>query len=243
MAKGERCGKPRRATQRRKWPSASTTPAEKCVLEVELHDFSFPLSAWDARCPAVPPGDITHLLQRIEQGDAHAAGQLMPLVYGELRRIAAARMAGESPGHTLQPTALVHEAWLALGGDDQPRWRDRAHFFGAAAEAMRHILIDRARSKQAVRHGGGLEKVHVDAPGLEIASPIEDDAELLLVNEALAALAAHDSRMAELVKLKFFAGLTLEDAAELLGISPRTAARDWAYARAWLFREVKRLRG
>ena len=166
----------------------------------------------------------------------------MPLVYAELRRIASARMAGEAPGQTLQPTALVHEAWLALGGDDQPRWQNRAHFFGAATEAMRHLLIDRARRKQAERHGGGVEKISAETPGLEIASPLADDAELLLVHDALSALAAHDARMAELVKLKFFAGLALDDAAELLGISPRTATRDWAYARAWLFQEVTRLR-
>jgi RNA polymerase sigma factor (TIGR02999 family) len=187
--------------------------------------------------------DITPILKRIEQGDPHAAAQLLPLVYDELRRLAAAKMAREAPGQTLQPTALVHEVWLRLGGDEQPPWGNRAHFFAAAAEGMRRILIDSARRKRAVRHGGELAKISADATGFDLASPAGDDEELLLVNEAIDALAAHDPRKAELVKQKYFAGLTLEEAAELLGISLRTAKRDWAYARAWLFNEVKRLRG
>ena len=187
-------------------------------------------------------GEITVLLERIGNGDAQAAQQLMPLVYGELRRIAASKMAGEAPGHTLQPTALVHEAWLRLGGDDQPQWTNRAHFFTAAAEGMRRILVDRARHKRTQRHGGQVEKVSGDIAGLEIVAAARDDDELLLVNEALDALAAHDARKADLVKQRYFVGLTLEEAAETMGISYRTAKRDWAYARGWLFNEVERLR-
>jgi RNA polymerase sigma factor (TIGR02999 family) len=188
-------------------------------------------------------GEITLLLQRIEQGDAAASDQLLPLVYDELRQLAAARMARETLDQTLQPTALVHEAWLRLGGDRQPGWANRAHFFGAAAEAMRRILIDNARRKRAARHGGDLARVRADATGFDLATPGENNEELLLVNEALDAFAMHDVRKAELVKLKYFVGLTLEQAAKVLGISARTAKRDWAYARAWLFNEVTRLRG
>jgi RNA polymerase sigma factor (TIGR02999 family) len=190
----------------------------------------------------MPDGEITQILQRLDQGDSSAAAQLLPVVYDELRRLAAAKMARESASQTLQPTALVHEAWLRLGGDQQPQWANRAHFFAAAAESMRRILIDQARRKRAVRHGGDLARVNADSTGFDLASPAEDE-ELLLVNEALDALAALDPRKAELVKQKYFVGLTLEDAADLLGISHSTAHRDWAYARAWLFTEVKRLRG
>jgi len=185
---------------------------------------------------------VTPLLRRIEQGDPHAAAELLPLVYDELRRLAASKLARESPGQTLQATALVHEVWLRLGGDEQPSWGNRAHFFAAAAEGMRRILIDNARRKLAVRHGGLLEKLSADATGFDLASDPADDAELLLVNDAIDALTAHDPRKAELVKQKYFTGLTLEEAAEVLGISVRTAKRDWAYARAWLFNEVNRLR-
>ncbi len=191
----------------------------------------------------MPEGDITLLLRRIDQGDADAPARLMGLVYDELRRLAAARLARESLEQTLQPTALVHEAWLRLGGDQQPGWENRAHFFGAAAEAMRRILIDNARRKRAARHGGDLARVSADRTGFDLASPesVADD-ELLLVNEALDRFAVHDARRAQLVKLKYFAGLTLDEAAQILGISPRTAKRDWAYARAWLFTEINRLR-
>lgn len=188
-------------------------------------------------------GEITQVLQRITEGDPQAAEQLLPLVYDELRRLAAAKMAHEMAGQTLQPTALVHEAWLRLGGDEQPAWANRAHFFAAAAESMRRILIDNVRRKRAARHGGGLAKVSANETAFDLASPVEDDDELLLVNEALDALAAHDARKAELVKQRYFVGLTLEEAADVLGISHRTAKRDWAYARAWLYNEVKRLRG
>lgn len=187
-------------------------------------------------------GDITLLLQRAEQGDVQAADQILPLVYDELRKLAAARMAREAPGQTLQPTALVHEAWLRLGGEAQPDWRNRAHFFAAAAEAMRRILIDHARRKHAVRHGGEFEKVSASATGFDLAAPELGGAELLLLSEALDNLAAHDARKAELVKQWYFIGLTVEEAAEAMGISTRTALRDWAYARAWLVNEMDRLR-
>ena len=186
--------------------------------------------------------DITVILEKIERGDAQAADQLLPLVYGELRKLAAAKMAGEAAGQTLQPTALVHEAWLRLGGDEQPDWKNRAHFFASAAEAMRRILIDRARRRQAQRHGGGLVRTSADALDRETAWPGADDAELLDVHEALDALARHDARKAELVKQCYFVGLTLIEAAAVLGISEPTARRDWSYARAWLFTEIKRLR-
>ena len=187
------------------------------------------------------PGELTLLLQRADSGDTSAAEQILPLVYGELRKLAAAKMARESPGHTLQPTALVHEAWLRLGGDAQPSWKNRAHFFSAAAEAMRRILIEAARRRRAVRHGGDLKKLSADATGFDVASP-EADAELLLLHEALDALAAHDARKAELVKLHHFAGLTMDEAAKVMGITDRTARRDWVYARTWLFNEIKRRR-
>lgn len=168
---------------------------------------------------------------------SQAANDLLPLVYDELRRLAASKMAGQLPGQTLQPTALVHEAWLRLAGreDDAP-FRDRTHFVAAAAEAMRHILIDHARRKRAVRHGGG--QVRVEADGLELAVPMPDD-ELLAVNDALDRLAAVDAAKAELVKLRYFAGLTLEEAAQALRISEPTAKRRWALARAWLFNEIR----
>lgn len=191
----------------------------------------------------MPSENFTLILQRVERGDPHAAGELLPLVYDELRRLAASKMAREAPGQTLQATALVHEVWLRLGGDSQQPWANRAHFFAAAAEGMRRILIDKARRRRAVRHGGDLVKLSADATGFDLAGPTENDDELLLVHEALDGLAAHDARKAELVKQRYFAGLTLEEAAETLGISLRTAKRDWTYARAWLFNEVQRLRG
>ena len=178
-------------------------------------------------------GEITLLLSALDRGEPDAAGALLAQVYAELRQLARAKMAREQPGHTLQPTALVHEAWLKLG--DQC-FENRAHFFGAAAEAMRRILVDRARHKLAIRHGGGQERVDVD--DIEIAAPTPKDDELLAVHEALDALAAHDARKAGLVKLRYFAGLTIEEAADVLGISAPTAKRDWTYARAWLFRAI-----
>jgi RNA polymerase sigma factor (TIGR02999 family) len=185
--------------------------------------------------------DITIVLQEIERGDAQAANRLLPLVYEELRKLAAAKMAREAPGQTLQPTALVHEVWLRLGGDAQPDWKNSAHFFAAAAETMRRIFIDRARRRQAMRHGGGLVRAADDALLDAVASPAAD-AEILDVHEALDELARHDARKAELVKQVYFVGLTLKEAATVLGISEPTARRDWTYARAWLFDHIKRLR-
>ena len=176
-------------------------------------------------------------MQRVEKGDARAATELLPLVYEELRKLAAHKMAQEHPGQTLQATALVHEAWLRLGGDDQPQWQNRAHFFAAAAEAMRWILIDAARRKKALRHGGGIERV--DLEGLDLAASMDND-QVLALHEALDRLTEQDAAKAELVKLRFFAGLTLEEAAEVLGVSAPTAKRHWAYARAWLYREMQR---
>ena len=180
--------------------------------------------------------ELTQLLQAVDSGDAKSADQLLPLVYEELRKLAASRMAREAPGQTLQPTALVHEAWLRLAGGAPARFQGRAHFFGAAAEAMRRILIDRARRKAARRHGGGRQRVDID--DIEIAAPARDE-ELLAINDALDKFAALDASKAELVKLRFFAGLTLEQAAGMLGVSEPTAKRWWAYARAWLFEECK----
>jgi RNA polymerase sigma factor (TIGR02999 family) len=181
--------------------------------------------------------DLTLILQKMERGDPQAADQLLPLVYDELRRLAAQKMARESAGQTLQPTALVHEAWLRLGGDQQPTWQNRAHFFGAAAEAMRRILIDRARRRQAMRHGGGQERINVD--DLELAAATDDDDRLLAVHDALDKLTAQDPRKAELVKLRYFAGMTIEEAALVLGVSEPTAKRWWAFARTWLFQEIR----
>lgn len=193
--------------------------------------------------PAPEPttGEITLLLQRLDAGDPQAADRILPLVYDELRKLAAAKMARETAGQTLQPTALVHEAWLRLGGDAQPQWKNRAHFFAAAAEAMRRILIDNARRRRALRHGGAEEKISASATGFDVAAP-DGDEELLRLHEALDALAAHDPRKAELVKQWHFVGLTLDEIAEVMGISQRTADRDLAYAKAWLGKEILRLR-
>jgi RNA polymerase sigma factor (TIGR02999 family) len=188
-----------------------------------------------------PQGDATRLLTAIMQGDPQAAEALLPLVYDELRRLAAWRLAQERPGQTLQATALVHEAYLRLVGQADSRWDGRRHFFAAAAEAMRRILIDNARRKQAVRHGGGLQRTAFEPEQLPIAGGVPEE-ELLAVDEALEALAAHDARKAELVKLRYFVGFTLEETAAALDLSVRTAKRDWAYARAWLFREIARRR-
>lgn len=177
---------------------------------------------------------ITRLLQACQDGQASASDRLLSEVYAELRKLAAAKMAREMPGQTLQATALVHEAWLKLG---DANFQNRSHFFGAAAEAMRRILIDRARRRQAVRHGAGQEHVELDEE-LQVASPDVQDDELLAVHEALDKLAAEDARKAELVKLHYFVGLTFAEAAEVLGVSEPTAKRDWAYARAWLHREI-----
>lgn len=180
--------------------------------------------------------EITQILGRADLGDREAADDLLPLVYEELRKLAASKMANEAAGNTLQPTALVHEAWLRLVGRDDPKFAGRAHFFAAAAEAMRRILIDRARRKRALRHGGGQQRM--DLNQLNLASPEADD-QLLAINDALDKLAAQDPVEAELVKLRYFVGLTVEEAATLLEISPRTARNYWAHARTWLYHEIK----
>jgi len=182
---------------------------------------------------------VTEILAALQQGDSKAGDELLPLVYQELRRLAAQKMLHEAPGNTLQPTALVHEAWLRLAGSGQQTWQNRAHFFGAAAEAMRRILIDAARRKRARRHGGGQQRL--DIQEVEIPEIMKDD-ELLALNEALEKFAVEDRQKAELVKLRYFAGLTTAEAAEMLHISIPTADRWWAYSRAWLFGEVRRLR-
>jgi RNA polymerase sigma factor (TIGR02999 family) len=187
--------------------------------------------------------DVTHLLSAIGQGDTKAADQLLPLVYDELRRLAARKLAQEKPGQTLQATALVHEAYLRLVGPapvDAPRWNGRNHFYAAAAEAMRRILVEDARRKHRLRRGGDRERMDLDdlnlvAPGAE--GP--DALDLLALDEALGRLAGSDSQAAELVKLRYFAGLTIPEAAEALGVSPRTADALWAYARAWLLRALR----
>ena len=161
----------------------------------------------------------------------------MPLVYDELRKLAAAKLAHEAPGQTLQATALVHEAWLRLGGDAQPAWENRRHFFAAAAEAMRRILVDNARRKRCVRHGGDLERV--DLAAIQVPASDPEDDQLLAVHEALDELAKLDPRKAELVKLHFFVRLNFAEAATVLGISEATAKRDWAFARAWLYRRCR----
>jgi RNA polymerase sigma factor (TIGR02999 family) len=181
--------------------------------------------------------DVTRLLGAIDQGNPKAAAELLPLVYGELRKLAAARMANEAAGHTLQPTALVHEAWLRLTGHDaNAQFANRAHFFVAAADAMRRILIERARRKSSGKRGGGWQRVELD--NVEIASDADEDT-LLLVNEALGKLAREHGNAAEIVNLRFFGGLTLEEAGQVLGVTERTAKRYWAFARAWLFDEIR----
>src|SRR5262245_30741431 len=186
--------------------------------------------------------DITRILDAIEGGDAHAAADPLPLVYDELRQLAAQKLAHEQPGQTLQATALVHEAYLRLVGGEQTRdWEGRRHFFAACAEAMRRILIDRARHKQTRKAGGGRRRLDLDA--LETALEEGDDDRLLALDEALRQLEAEDPRKAELVKLRFFAGLSAEQAAAALGVSTSTAEKDWAYARSWLRVAIDRLSG
>jgi RNA polymerase sigma factor (TIGR02999 family) len=181
--------------------------------------------------------EVTRILDSIAQGDSKAADELLPLVYEELRRLAASRMANEAAGHTLQPTALVHEAWLRLTGNDpNTHFANRAHFFAAAADAMRRILVDRARRKSAGKRGGGWERINLD--NVEIAWDADDET-VLLVNESLEKLAQEEPKAAEIVKLRFFAGLTLEEAGQLLGFTERTAKRHWAFARAWLYDAMK----
>jgi RNA polymerase sigma factor (TIGR02999 family) len=181
--------------------------------------------------------EVTRILTAMEQGQGQAAEELLPLVYGELRRLAAWRLANEKPGQTLQATALVHEAYLRLVGKENPSWQGRRHFFGAAAEAMRQILVENARRKSRLKRGGQLERVEVEEA--EIPAPMPDE-DLLAVDEALNRLTEVDARAAELVKLCFFVGLTQEQAAKELGVSISTVERTWAFARAWLFREIQK---
>ena len=180
--------------------------------------------------------DATLLLTAVEQGDPTAAEQLLDLLYGELRRLAASKMAQEAPGQTLQPTALVHEAWLRLVASKNPRFENRAHFFSAAAEAMRRILIDRARRKLTQRHGGSFERVDLD--GQELAAPADDE-QLLAVHEVLDNLAKDHPIQAEVVKLRYFVGMTNEETAEALGVSVATVKNYWTFARTWIFNEIK----
>ena len=183
--------------------------------------------------------EVTRILNAIERGDPRAAGELLPLVYEELRLLAARRLAWEEPGQTLQATALVHEAYLRLvgreGGQNDPRWDGRGHFFAAAAEAMRRILVDKARRDRSQKRGGDLVRHDVEVAGVAVPE-VPDD--LLALDEALQALATADPRLARLVELRYFAGLTLKQAAEVIGVSPRTADSDWAYAKAFLLAEL-----
>jgi RNA polymerase sigma factor (TIGR02999 family) len=175
--------------------------------------------------------EVTQILERVEHGDPNAADQLLPLVYEELRKLAAARMAHEKPGQTLQATALVHEAWLRLAGSDRQQWHGRSHFFGAAAEAMRRVLIDKARHKASLRAGSDLPLDELHESRIALTAPSE---EILAVHDALEALAAEDATAAAVVKLRYFVGLTIPEVAEALDISPRSADRHWHFARAWL---------
>jgi RNA polymerase sigma factor (TIGR02999 family) len=182
--------------------------------------------------------DLTRVLNAAVRGDGIAAQELLPLVYKELRQLAAAKMTNEAAGQTLQPTALVHEAWLRLaGGNGEVRFNNRAHFFGAAAEAMRRILVDNARRKRRLKRGGEFQRVDWTKLDLAVA---ESDAAVLAVSEALDSLALHDAIGAQLIKLRFFAGLSNVEAAKVMGLSERTAKRAWAYARAWLFEELRK---
>ncbi len=181
--------------------------------------------------------DVTRILSAIEQGDSNAPNELLPLVYDELRRLATSRMNHEKSGHTLQPTALVHEAFLRLvGGDASQPWDGRGHFFAAAAEAMRRILIENARRKGRIKRGGQLKRRDLDDEVAAVDADAIDD--LLMLDEALTKLAADDPQLAKLVELRYFTGLTINETAEILGVSPRTTKRNWAYARAWLQREM-----
>ena len=185
--------------------------------------------------------DVTRILSAIEQGDARAAERLLPLVYDELRKLAARKLAREKPGQTLQATALVHEAYMRLvDAEGAGAWDSRGHFFAAAAEAMRRILVENARRKKRLRHGGGRDRVEFDEELLSIEGPVDD---MLAIDEALDRLSRIDPQAAELVKLRYFAGLTTEQAAEALGLANRTAYRAWSFARAWLYRQLQRDEG
>jgi RNA polymerase sigma factor (TIGR02999 family) len=180
--------------------------------------------------------DITRILNRVGEGEKHAAEELLPLVYAELRKLAASRMANQSSGETLQATALVHEAWLRLVHNDQKRWENRAHFFGAASEAMRRILIEKARRKSRIKHGGHL--VRLDIENVDVASSSPDEL-IILVDEALEQYQKEDPEKSKIVVMKFFGGLTNQEIAETLGVTERTVERQWAYAKACLFKAIR----
>jgi RNA polymerase sigma factor (TIGR02999 family) len=180
-------------------------------------------------------GDVTRILAAIGEGNGRAGEELLPLVYDELRKLAGQRMAREQPGQTLQPTALVHEAYLRLVGSGQVEWNSRGHFFAAAAEAMRRILVDRARRRGRIRHGGGRQRIPANVD--EIAAD-QESLDLVDLDEALRRFEKEDERMSRIVMLRFFAGLSVEDTAKALGVSPTTVKRDWAFARAWLYDEI-----
>jgi RNA polymerase sigma factor (TIGR02999 family) len=181
--------------------------------------------------------DVTRILNAIEQGDIQAADDLLPVVYEELRLLAAQKMSQETPDQTLQATALVHEAYIRLVGEETRNWRSRGHFFTSAAEAMRRILIDNARRKKSIKHGGGHRRVDFDKHALKFDVDSSAD-DLIALDEALTQLSEEDKTKAEVVKLRYFAGMSVEQTAEILGISPTTVKRYWAYARAWLLREI-----
>ena len=183
------------------------------------------------------PHEVTQILNAVQTGDTKAAEELLPLLYAELRQIAASKMASEAAGHTLQPTALVHEAWLRLVGNDQKAWPSRAYFFAAAAEAMRRILVEHARRKQSLKRGGEFEREEFNESALVLTAPPD---ELLAVHEALEQFALEDRQAAELVKLRYFVGMTMEEAASALDMAPRSAERLWTYARTWLQREIRK---
>ena len=215
-------------------------------FEWKISDASWPLSFLNASsvwslpsqsCSVPAVSDVTRILQSIDSGDPKAAEELLPLVYDELRRLAAIRMADEQPDQTLQPTALVHEAWLRLTGDENQQWNGRAHFYGAAAEAMRRILIERARRKLSLKRGAKAERVDLNLDLMEVATQSEPEA-ILALTEALGKLATEDPESAKLVKLRFFAGMSNQEAAQALGVSERSAKRYWTFARAWLFQEI-----
>jgi len=206
--------------------------------QVHDHVLSSSLQLDNSRTPfyVADVSDVTHILDRVRQGDSAAADELLPLLYDELRRLAASKMAREAPGQTLQPTALVHEAWLRLGADQQPTWENRSHFMGAASEAMRRILVENARRKLRFKHGGGKERTELHESAIE--APIDDE-KILEISDALDALAVEDPQKAQIVKLRFFAGLNHQEIAALLGVNEKTVRRHWEVAKVRLFQTIQ----